>query len=69
MVLQGINALVTGDLRQRLRRFHDNTIVFLMGCRIAAGVEGDTFLQALSKRWDGVRVASISPFTHFRMSA
>ncbi|HYP75020.1 MAG TPA: hypothetical protein VER12_03660 [Polyangiaceae bacterium] len=40
--------------------FHDNTIVFLMGCRIAAGVEGNTFLQALSQRWDGVRVAAIS---------
>ena len=40
--------------------FHDSTIVFLMGCRIAAGVEGDTFLEALSRRWDGARVAAIS---------
>jgi hypothetical protein len=42
------------------RCFHDNTIVFLMGCQIAAGIEGDTFLQELSKRWDGARVAAIS---------
>lgn len=40
--------------------FHDNTIVFLMGCRIAAGLEGEQFLEALSRRWDGARVAAIS---------
>ena len=40
--------------------FHDSTIEFLMGCRIGFGVEGDNFLAALSKRWDGARVAAIS---------
>ena len=31
-----------------------------MGCRIGFGVQGDTFLEALSRRWDGARVAAIS---------
>jgi len=42
------------------RCFHDNAIVFLMGCRIAAGPPGEALLKALSVRWSGARIAAIS---------
>jgi hypothetical protein len=42
------------------RSFHDNAIVFWMGCRVAAGAPGEALLKSLSERWSGVRVAAIS---------